>query len=230
MKKTAIITGAAGNLGQAVVKRLLSENYQVEAVIGLNDNPYFYKADNMMVHQLDLTEEMMAENFIRELSNQRESLDLAVLIVGGFATGGIKETNQQVLKKMYQLNFETAYFIARSLFAQMEKQETGGQIIFIGARPALDVKEGKDLMAYALSKSLIFKLSELMNEEGKGKNITTSVVVPSVIDTEFNRKSNPEANFDDWVKPETVAEVISFAASQTGKNLRQSIFKVYNNS
>ena len=59
---------------------------------------------------------------------------------------------------MYSLNFETAYFVARPVFLQMLKQSTGGRMVFIGARPALQPKDGKDMLAYGLSKSLIFTL------------------------------------------------------------------------
>jgi NAD(P)-dependent dehydrogenase (short-subunit alcohol dehydrogenase family) len=47
------------------------------------------------------------------------------------------------------------------------------------------------MVAYGLAKSLIFRLAELMNDEAKGKNVVTSVVVPSTIDTPQNRKQCP---------------------------------------
>jgi len=66
-----------------------------------------------------------------------------------------------------------------------------GRLVYIGSRPALDAKSGKDVLAYALSKSLLFKLAEFLNEEAKGKNITATVVVPSTLDTPLNRQNMP---------------------------------------
>jgi NAD(P)-dependent dehydrogenase (short-subunit alcohol dehydrogenase family) len=151
-------------------------------------------------------------------------------LVGGFAMGTIDNTDGSMIKKMISLNFETAYYSAQVMFSQMAKQKNGGRIVFVGARPSLDAKAGKSVLAYALSKTLIFKLAELLNEEGKDKNIISSVFVPSIIDTPDNRKAMPNANTDQWVKPEEIAEIIEFATSEKGSVLREPIIKVYGKS
>ena len=66
------------------------------------------------------------------------------------------------------------------------------------------------MIAYGLAKSLIFRLAELMNEEGKAHNVVTSVIVPSTIDTPQNRKAMPDANPNNWVKAEEIANVIYY--------------------
>ena len=78
------------------------------------------------------------------------------------------------------------------------------------------MKNSKGMIGYGLAKSLIFRLAELMNEEAKGKNIVTSVVVPSTIDTPQNRASMPDADFTKWVTPQAIAEVIYFYCSDEG--------------
>jgi len=69
-----------------------------------------------------------------------------------------------------------------------------------------------------------------MNDEAKGYNVVTSVVVPSTIDTPQNRKSMPDADPSKWVKPEAIADVINFYCSDEASVLREPIIKVYNNS
>ena len=86
------------------------------------------------------------------------------------------------------------------------------------------------MVAYSLAKSLIFRLAELMNDEAKGKNIVTSVVVPSTIDTPQNRKAMPDADFSNWVKPEAIADAIYFYCTDEAAVLREPLIKVYNNS
>jgi len=73
-------------------------------------------------------------------------------------------------------------------------------------------------------------LAELMNDEAKGKNVVTSVVVPSTIDTPQNRKAIPDGNFDNWVKPEAIADVIYWHCTDEAALLREPVLKVYNNS
>jgi NAD(P)-dependent dehydrogenase (short-subunit alcohol dehydrogenase family) len=108
--------------------------------------------------------------------------------------------------------------------------EQNGRIVFIGARPALQPGDAKNMIAYALSKSLLFNLAEIINKEGQGKNVSAAVIVPSTIDTETNRKSMPEANPDNWVKPAQLAEIIEFVVSDPAAVLRETVLKVYNNA
>ncbi len=65
-------------------------------------------------------------------------------------------------------------------------KQNSGRVFIIGSKPGLDARNGKGMVAYGLAKSLIFRLAELMNDEAKGKNVVTSVVVPSTIDTPQN--------------------------------------------
>ena len=69
-----------------------------------------------------------------------------------------------------------------------------------------------------------------MNIEAKGKNVVTSIVVPSTIDTPQNRKAMPATNFSDWVKPEEIANLIYFHCQKEAAMLRETVIKVYNNA
>ncbi len=150
--------------------------------------------------------------------------------MGDFDIGNLSQTDGDQLKKMFTLNFESAFYLAKELFAQMAIQSSGGHIFLVGARPALLPEAGKNMMAYALSKSLIFELASLLNAEGKKKGVVTSVIVPSTLDTPQNRRAMPDAHFTDWVKPEDVAQIMRFTISQPAKVLREPIIKVYGNA
>ena len=130
--------------------------------------------------------------------------------------------------KMLEINFKTAFHIVKPLYDYFEKNG-GGQFVFIGARPGLNPSEGRNQMAYALSKSLVFRLAEMINEEGKSKNIRAHVVVPSILDTPANRAAMPDADPSGWVKTEDVAETIAFLLSDAGRSLREVVVKAYNN-
>jgi short-subunit dehydrogenase len=87
----------------------------------------------------------------------------------------------------------------------MKHQPSGGKIIMVGSRPGKNPTSAKTAVAYALSKSLIFRLAEIVNEEDKSKNISATVFVPGTIDTEANRKAMPDADFSKWNKPVDIA-------------------------
>lgn len=228
--KTAIVTGASGNMGQAVVKKLTDEGLYVIGTVIPNDPVTMnFPADKFEKVVVDLSSEDDSQKFIDKVLQSHKTIDVAVLTVGGFAMGKIAETKTSDIFKQYQLNFETAYNVARPVFVQMLQQESG-RIFIIGSKPGLDAKNSKGMVAYGLAKSLIFRLAELMNDEAKGKNVVTSVVVPSTIDTPPNRKSMPDANFDNWVKPESIADVIYWHTTDEAMVLREPVLKVYNNA
>ena len=228
--KTAIVTGASGNLGQAVVKKFIDQGYKVIGTVIPNDPALVnFPAGRFEKVAVDLMNEDDAAKFIEEMISKYISIDAAVLTVGGFAMGKIADTKTADIYKQYKLNFETAYNVARPLFVQMMKQKNG-RIFIIGSRPGLNAKDGKGMIAYGLGKSLIFRLADLMNDEAKGTNVVTSVVVPSTIDTPQNRSSMPEADPSKWVKPEAIADIIYFHCTDAGAILREPLIKVYGNS
>ena len=227
MGKVVIITGASGNLGKAVVEKLIGEGYTVVVTVMPNTSLGHHEDHPQVdIHTLDLLDEPAAEGFIHVVTKKYGSIQAALLLVGGYASGSIRDTNNSALKKMYALNFETAYNLARPVFNQMVSQ-AGGRIIFVGARPALNPAEGKSNLAYALSKSLIFKLSEYLNAEGAEKNVVSSVIVPSILDTPENRKAMPKADFSTWVDPKEVADTMAFILSEKSAALREPVFKMY---
>ena len=230
MTKNVIITGASGNLGKATVEKFASKGYSIIAIISPGKTLGFDVSPSIETMEADLADEKSTEALVRRVVAKYKTIDAALLLVGGFAMGNILLTDRAALLKMYSLNFETSYFVARPVFSQMVNQSTGGKIVFIGARPALQPKDGKNMLAYGLSKSLIFKLSEYLNAEGAEKNVVSSVVVPSTIDTSVNRKAMPNADFTSWITPEAIAEVLEFIVSDRAVPLRDSVYKVYGNA
>lgn len=206
--KKAIVTGASGNLGQAVVKLFLEKGFQVTGTVIPNDPVTIeINAASFKKVTADLMNEDAAAAFVQSFIALHEKIDIAVLTVGGFAMGAIAETTTSDIAKQYKLNFETAYNIARPVFIQMMKQGSG-RIFLIGSQPGKEMKNSTGKVAYGLAKSLIFRLAELMNEEAKGTAVITTVAVPSTIDTPQNRESMPDADFSKWVTTEKLANLI----------------------
>ncbi len=228
--KTVIVTGATGNMGQAVVKKLLAEGFSVIGTVDPREKEKTVIENSKFEQiQVDLKNEAATHKFVADVLAKYQQIDAAVLTVGGFAMGKITDTSTSDIAQQYQLNFETAYNIAKPVFAQMMEQKSG-RIFMIGSRPGLNVATGKGMVGYSLAKSLIFRLAEIMNEEAKGTNVVTSVIVPSTIDTAPNRNAMPDADFDTWVKPEAIANVIHFYCTEDAAAIREPVIKIYNNA
>jgi len=230
MRKIAIVTGSSGNLGQEVTRKFIAEGYNVVGTVIPNDPaPMDFPADRFEKVVVDLMSEDDSQKLAATVISKHGEINAAILTVGGFAMGNIAETKTADLMKQYKLNFETAYNIARPVFAQMMKQN-GGRIFLIGSRPGLEAKSGNGMIAYGLAKSLIFRLAELMNEEGKVHNVVTCVIVPSTIDTPQNRKAMPDTDPNNWVKAEEIANVIYYYCTDEARSLREPVIKIYGNS
>ncbi|MCK9398683.1 MAG: SDR family NAD(P)-dependent oxidoreductase [Bacteroidales bacterium] len=225
-----IITGANGNLGLAVVHRLLKDGYHILAASGHGGAGNLPHHEKLEIREVDLLNEEEARNFAKIVLQCNTDLQAAILLVGGFAMGKLADTGKADLDKMINLNFYTAYHLVRPLLSHFISRPQGGQFILVGSRPGLNAADGKDFFAYSMSKAMIFKLADFINAEGKDKSVTATVIVPSTIDTETNRKSMPGADFSKWVPAENIADAISFSLSDTGRMMRESVIKVYNRS
>jgi len=229
MKGTVLITGASGNLGGAVLNKFLDRGYRIAALDTPRSASMITETDRVKSFPVDLMDEQRVNEVVKEVYTAYGSIDMAVFTAGGFAMGNIVETGTDTFEKMYRLNFITAYTIARQLFIRIAKQD-GGQMVFIGSRPSLHPEQAKNMIAYSLTKSLLFRLAEVINEDGSEVNVRASVIIPGIIDTPQNRIAMPDADFTKWVSPTEIAENIYHLTTTAGRKLRESIIKIYGDS
>lgn len=222
--KIAIVTGSTGHLGKAVAGKFIKNDYHVIGTV--HHKKEGNDADNSSEEEveLDLLNENKAAGFVQEIISKHAQIDVAVLTAGGFTMNDISKTHTSDIYAQYQLNFETAYNVARPVFLQMIKQNSG-RLFLIGSHAGMHANNAKGVVAYSLSKSLLFRLAEIMNAEAKGKNVVVSVVVPSTIDTPENRESMPEADFSTWQTPEQIADVIYFYCTEAAERLKKPIIQ-----
>jgi NAD(P)-dependent dehydrogenase (short-subunit alcohol dehydrogenase family) len=224
---TILITGAAGQLGRVVTDYFLNKNYNVIAAVhSPKEKEALPASPRLSAEVVDLANEEATGDFVRTAVQQQGSIDAALLLAGGFAAGDIGATKLTDVKKQMALNFDTAYNLVQPVFQHM-MENNFGRIILIGSRPALHAPSGRHVIAYALSKSLLFKLAELLNETAKGRNVSVTVVAPGTIDTPANRSSMPDADTSGWVKPEFLASLFEFVCADRAGSLKETVLKAY---
>lgn len=227
---TVLITGAGGGLGSAVTKHFLQQGYRVVGTVSREEGKKeFEPHPQLQLEAVDLSSEEASANLVARLLKQHGSIEAALFLAGGFAMGSFSDTTAKAILDQISLNFETAWNTARPVFLHMLERGSG-RIVFVGSRPALKPADGRKMIAYSLSKSLLFQLAEYMNAEAKGRNVSAAVVVPSTIDTPANRRSMPQADPAPWVKPADLAQILEFVVSEKGNALRETVLKVYNNA
>ena len=107
------------------------------------------------------------------------------------------------------------------------KRNNFGRIISIGAIAGLKPEASR--FPYSYSKSGVAWLMDTVSEEYKDFNIRANTIMPSIIDTPANREWGSEEDIKKWVKPEEIAETISFLISESGSSVRNSTIKVFGN-
>lgn len=208
---SVIITGASGNLGRALTTEFTGAGYQVAGTGIWADAPASY-----LGARIDLTDETATEGWIAEVLARQGVPDAVVMTAGGFAMGAISSTPVSALREQLRLNVDTAYNVVRPVLAAM-KRKGEGCLFFIGSRAGMYPGKSVDTVAYGLSKSLLFRLSELINHESADTRIRSFVVVPGIIDSAPNREAMPDADFSTWQTPEAIArKIVAVTAAPDG--------------
>jgi NAD(P)-dependent dehydrogenase (short-subunit alcohol dehydrogenase family) len=222
MDRNIIISGAAGNLGRAVVEKFKREGFKIIAVIEPGTEADL--EDVADIYEVDVTDEKAVSEFAQEVAIQYGEINTLAMLVGGFTFGGFADTSQKDVENMVKLNFFSAFNLVKQFLPTMKKANQGN-FLFVGARPALQPEDGKDVVAYALSKGMVVQLADLVAQECRDGKIRSHVFVPSIIDTPQNREAMPDGDFEEWVHTADIAEAMHYAA--TNRALRNMTFKLY---
>lgn len=83
------------------------------------------------------------------------------------------------------------------------------------------------LAAYCAAKAGVVALTKAIADETKGTNITANTALPSVIYPPTNRSAMGSENAHQWVKPQSLAQVICFFGSEAAKDVRGVAMAVY---
>ena len=167
---------------------------------------------------------------ISKVTEKYNRIDILVNVVGGYLGGkSVSELEEQEWDFMMNLNLKSAFLISKHVTSIMASAKYG-KMVHVSSRTALK-SDGYDSV-YAASKSGLIRLVESVSEEVKELNINVNCIMPSIIDTEANRKAMPKSDFSKWIKPEDLANVVLFLCSEDAKVIKEllSLHMDYHNT
>jgi NAD(P)-dependent dehydrogenase (short-subunit alcohol dehydrogenase family) len=225
--RVVMITGAAGNLGQAVAQAFAQAGDTLVLAGRTRQSlvrAYGEDTPQRLFAVADLLDPAQLDEAVRLVLSRLGGIDVLCNIAGGFQMGpAVHETTDESWDLMMDLNVRTVLHTARAVVPHMLSRG-GGKIVNVGANAA--TKGAAKMGAYVAAKSAVLRLTETMAAELREGGINVNCVMPSIIDTPENRAAMPGADPARWVKPQQLAQVIAFLASDAASALHGACIPV----
>jgi NAD(P)-dependent dehydrogenase (short-subunit alcohol dehydrogenase family) len=225
-----VVTGGTGALGTAVVSKLIEDG-------AICHVPYLHEEEaKRFPHSTHKSVSLTAlgnladEAAVATYYDGIGKLWASIHIAGGFAFAPIEKSDKALLMGQVETNLVSAYLCCRAAVQAFRRAGSGGRIVNIAARPALEPRQGASMTAYTAAKAAVAALTVALGEEVAKDGILVNAVAPSIMDTPANRKSMPKADFSAWPKVEEVAATIVFLASPQNAVTRSAVVPVYGRS
>lgn len=218
--KNILVTGASGALGSEVVRYFSSGDVRLLAT--------FTKSPGLISKHVEWirwsTTDLVS---LSELSEKLESynpLDLWIHLTGGFMSGiSLDNTPPQKIRNMLDMNLESFSALV-PVVIPLNESTHHLSVILLGAEAGINPT--KDLGAYGVSKAALKYYMDILSLEMKEKPVSINMIVPTIIDTKPNRETMPDSNYDRWIKPEHICDVIQFLTSDAGKKMNGSVLRL----
>jgi NAD(P)-dependent dehydrogenase (short-subunit alcohol dehydrogenase family) len=228
--KVALVAGGTGGLGRSVSLAFLEEGAKV--VVPYRSETEFAELrraaagrDSQLIGR---AVDVLDEAAVAKLTDEVGRIDVLVNTVGAYV-GGVElwKLAPADFDRMLNLNLRTGFLLARAMVPGMLKRGSGA-VVNVSAKAAQD--HGAGASAYAASKAAALAMMDSLAADTRGTGVRVNSVLPSIIDTKVNREAMPNAKFDVWPKPEDIANVILFLASDAAKVVHGAAVTVYGDS
>jgi NAD(P)-dependent dehydrogenase (short-subunit alcohol dehydrogenase family) len=208
MKKELLIFGAYGALGNEVAKILIGKEFNEIYLFGSHRDGKT-KIERQNVQNIQAQDLSIEKNVVEAFNHIIPDSDKTLFLfstIGGY-TGGkfLWETDESDLEKMLNINLKTNFLLAK-YFSRLVKECSGGSICFTSAYTGFHAESKK--IAYGISKSALNILVKTLAIEGKEINLSVNAIAPYIIDTPVNRQWMKSANYNNWIKPYEIGELI----------------------
>ena len=209
--QTVVVTGASGNLGDAVARAFATRDANIVLVARHVSALPGVHADRQLAVAADLTRQPDAARVATETLARFGRIDVLCNVAGGFRMGSpVHETTDETWNFLLDLNVVTMLNMVRAVVPRM-LERGGGRIVNVAANAGLRGSAG--MGAYCAAKSAVIRLTESMAAELRERNVNVNCVLPTTLDTPENRAAMPKADPSRWVRPDDLAQTIVFLAS-----------------
>ncbi len=181
MKKTnrvVLITGDSSGFGLEMVKLFIANG---DRVYGLAKNPF--KLEGLVHFVCDISDPEQCKKVVEEVAKIEGRIDVLINNAGFGISGAVEDTSVETAKKIFDVNFFGAFYMAKYALAHMK--EHGGKIIntsSIASEISLPFQA-----FYSSTKCAMDTLFSGLRQEVFGYNISVTAVMPGDSKTGFTK-------------------------------------------
>src|SRR5262245_40775311 len=192
-----VVTGGSGALGVAVLEALLARGARCHVPCVEREVPASFALASHERVQAQAGIDLASESSTRSYYESLPPLWASIHLAGGFAMAPIAETSLADFQRLLSLNAVTCFLSCREAVRAIRRADgRGGRIVNVAARPV--VKPVGGMAAYIAAKAAVAAMTESLADELRHELILVNAVLPSLLDTEANRRAMPDADFSTW--------------------------------
>lgn len=231
--RKALVTGAAGGIGTAIVQRLAETGAAVAAADRDTDG-----IDAQATLSGDLTDPVYCDGLAGRAAEALGGLDIVVNNAGIIRRGEITSASDDDFSASIAINVEAPFRICRAAIPIMAD---GGGGAIINLASCWGVHPGPNHPVYCMSKAAIASLTQCLGRDHAHQGIRINAVCPNEVDTAMLRSGfaarglDPQTAIDDLhasvplgriAQPRDIADVVVFLASDQARYMCGALLEV----
>jgi len=225
--RVALVTGASGGIGSAVVRLLLAAGARVVGV-DLPGKRGVEQADTMAC---DVSDAASVEELFGELRREYDRLDILVHCAGITRDGVLWKMDDSAWSDVLRVNLDSAFLFLRKTVPVM-RANGGGTIVLVSS---INAERGTFGQAnYAASKAGLIGLGRSAARETGRFGIRVNVVSPGHIDTamtaalpdKYKAEAVQQSALGGMGRPEDVAQAVLFLVSPMSGHVTGQVLRV----
>jgi NAD(P)-dependent dehydrogenase (short-subunit alcohol dehydrogenase family) len=231
--KTALVTGAAGGIGAAIVRKLRAEGARVAAA-----DREVSRVDAEAHLPGNLLEPSYADSLPRAALEALGGLDIVINNAGVITRGDVTATSDADWSLSMGVNVEAPFRICRAAIPLMAA--AGGGAI-VNTASCWGLRPGPNHAVYCMTKAAIASLTQCMGMDHAHQKIRINAVCPNEVNTPMLRSGFIKRGFDPdtavaelgktvplgrIAEPDDIADVVLFLASEAARYMCGTLVEV----
>lgn len=232
--RIALITGAAGGMGSATVKRFHEAGYRVAAVDQNRAGLEAVKAavgDGIRLFPADMTQEAVVRDLVRRVESELGPIEAVANLIGWAETTRFLDENSAYWQKIVAVNFMSAVYLTHAVLPAMIERKRG-KLVFVTSDAGRVGQSGEAV--YAGMKGGLIAFAKSIAREMARYNICVNCTAPGPTDTPLEHAQDPEViqriikkiPFRRWATPEEQAGAILFLCSKDANYITGQVLSV----